>query len=192
VAYSVARMFPIKKEDIISSLNQFSGVPGRFEMYKEEDGPTIVIDYAHTADAIHHMLQTAKECGAEKIYHIFGFRGGRDTTKRAEMVKVSSELSDVSILTMDDLNSEEIEVMESSLNKLKSDYSSENGMVIPDRTFAIQEALQVGKEGDWIIITGKGIERYEQNFGLPTISDKETVLYLQDKNQGDFIGFFDQ
>ncbi|MFF2456922.1 glutamate ligase domain-containing protein [Peribacillus simplex] len=64
----------------------------------------MVIDYAHTAEAIQHMLQTAKECGAKKIYHFFGFRGGRDTTKRAEMVKVSSEHSDVSILTMDDLN----------------------------------------------------------------------------------------
>ncbi|MGE7760241.1 UDP-N-acetylmuramoyl-L-alanyl-D-glutamate--2,6-diaminopimelate ligase [Peribacillus sp. NPDC097895] len=191
-AYSVAKMFPIKKEDILSSLNRFSGVPGRFEMYKKEDGPTIVIDYAHTADAIHHMLQTAKECGAEKIYHIFGFRGGRDTTKRAEMVKVSSELSDVSILTMDDLNTEGTEVMETSLHKLQCDYSSGNGKVIPDRTFAIQEALQAGKDGDWIIITGKGMEKYKQNFGLPTFSDKETVLYLQEKNKGDFIGFFDQ
>ncbi|MFE4812723.1 hypothetical protein ACFQ9Y_16440 [Peribacillus simplex] len=96
------------------------------------------------------------------------------------------------ILTMDDLNSEGIEAMESSLNKLQSDYSAGNGKVIPDRTLAIQEALQAGKEGDWIIITGKGIERYEQNFGLPGISDKETLLYLQNKDLGDFIGYFDQ
>jgi UDP-N-acetylmuramoyl-L-alanyl-D-glutamate--2,6-diaminopimelate ligase len=188
-AYSVAKMFPISKQEILTSLKRFSGVPGRFEIYKKASGPTIVIDYAHTADAIHHMLQTAKECGAKKIYHIFGFRGGRDTTKRAEMVKVSSEHSDVLILTMDDLNSDG---MESTLNKLLSDYSAGNGKVIPDRTFAIQEALQAGKEGDWIIITGKGIERYDQKFGLPTISDKETVLYLQNKDQGDFIGYFDQ
>ncbi|PCD06948.1 UDP-N-acetylmuramoyl-L-alanyl-D-glutamate--2,6-diaminopimelate ligase [Peribacillus simplex] len=188
-AYSVAKMFPISKQEILTSLKRFSGVPGRFEIYKKASGPTIVIDYAHTADAIHHMLQTAKECGAKEIYHIFGFRGGRDTTKRAEMVKVSSEHSDVLILTMDDQNSDG---MESTLNKLLSDYSAGNGKVIPDRTFAIQEALQAGKEGDWIIITGKGIERYDQQFGLPTISDKETVLYLQNEDQGDFIGYFDQ
>ncbi|ULM99468.1 UDP-N-acetylmuramoyl-L-alanyl-D-glutamate--2,6-diaminopimelate ligase [Peribacillus frigoritolerans] len=188
-AYSVAKMFPISKQEILTSLKRFSGVPGRFEIYKKASGPTIVIDYAHTADAIHHLLQTAKECGAKKIYHIFGFRGGRDTTKRAEMVKVFSEHSDVLILTMDDLNSDG---MESTLNKLLSDYSAGNGKVIPDRTFAIQEALQAGKEGDWIIITGKGIEWYDQKFGLPTISDKETVLYLQNEDQGDFIGFFDQ
>ncbi|MGG3498423.1 UDP-N-acetylmuramoyl-L-alanyl-D-glutamate--2,6-diaminopimelate ligase [Peribacillus simplex] len=186
-AYSVAKMFPLKKEEILTSLKQFSGVPGRFEIYKKETGPTIVIDYAHTADAIHHMLKTAKESGAEKIYHIFGFQGGRDKTKRPEMVKVSLQHSDVSILTMDDLNSEGIEVMESSLNKLQSDYTTGNVKVIPDRTFAIQEAIQAGKEGDWIIITGKGIERYEQHFGLPTISDKETVLYLQNKDQVDII-----
>ncbi|MBR8644011.1 hypothetical protein KEH51_02510 [[Brevibacterium] frigoritolerans] len=73
-AYSVAKMFPISKQDILTSLKRFSGVPGRCEIYKKASGPTIVIDYAHTADAIHHILQTAKECGAEKIYHIFGFR----------------------------------------------------------------------------------------------------------------------
>ncbi|MBT2606637.1 UDP-N-acetylmuramoyl-L-alanyl-D-glutamate--2,6-diaminopimelate ligase [Bacillus sp. ISL-53] len=188
-AYSVAKMFPISKQEILTSLKRFSDVPGRFEIYKKASGPTIVIDYAHTADAIHHMLQTAKECGAKKIYHIFGFRGGRDTTKRAEMVKVSLEHSDVLILTMDDLNSDG---MESTLNKLLSDYSAGNGKVIPDRTFSIQEAVQAGKEGDWIIITGKGIERYDQKFGLPTISDKKTVLYLQNEDQGDFIGYFDQ
>ncbi|MFJ7470162.1 UDP-N-acetylmuramoyl-L-alanyl-D-glutamate--2,6-diaminopimelate ligase [Peribacillus frigoritolerans] len=191
-AYSVAKMFPISKQEILTSLKRFSGVPGRFEIYKKASGPTIVIDYAHTADAIHHMLQTAKESGAKKIYHIFGFRGGRDTTKRAEMVKVSSEHSDVLILTMDDLNSDGIEGMVSTLNKLLNDYAAGNGKVIPDRTFAIQEAFQAGKEGDWIIITGKGIERYDQKFGLPTISDKETVLYLQNNDQGDFIGYFDQ
>ena len=108
------------------------------------------------------------------------------------MVKVSSEHSDVSILTMDDLNSEGIEEMESSLNKLQSDYFAGNGKVIPGRTLAIQEAFQAGKEGDWIIFTGKGIEKYEKNFGLPTVSDKETVLYQQNKDIGDFIGYFDQ
>lgn len=182
LSYSVAKMLSIKKEDILYALSQFSGVPGRFEVYKNAEGPTFVIDYAHTADAFFNILQTVKECGAKRIFHIFGFRGGRDSAKRAEMVKISSELSDFSIMTLDDLNSEKFDDMLLTLNKLHREFSNENGLVIPDRTLAIQFAYQWGLTDDWIVITGKGPERYKQIFDLPTYSDKETVIYLQSKS----------
>ncbi|NCT39885.1 UDP-N-acetylmuramoyl-L-alanyl-D-glutamate--2,6-diaminopimelate ligase [Bacillus sp. EB93] len=184
VAYAVARKLKIGKEDILLALKKFPGVPGRFEVYKDEYGPTIVIDYAHTADAIFHCLQTAKELGVKRIFHIFGFRGGRDKNKRAEMVKVSSELSDVSILTMDDLNTEDYLDMKATLIELYHQYIAENGLVIPDRTLAIQTVLKMAKKGDWVIVTGKGHERYKQDFSLPVTSDKETILYLLDKKNG--------
>ncbi|MCM3169998.1 MULTISPECIES: UDP-N-acetylmuramoyl-L-alanyl-D-glutamate--2,6-diaminopimelate ligase [Peribacillus] len=184
VAYAVARKLKIGKEDILLALKKFPGVPGRFEVYKDEDGPTIVIDYAHTADAIFHCLQTAKELGVKRIFHIFGFRGGRDKNKRAEMVKVSSELSDVSILTMDDLNTEDYLDMKATLFDLYHQYIAENGLVIPDRTLAIQTGLKMAKKGDWVIVTGKGHESYKQDFSLPVTSDKETILYLLDKKHG--------
>ena len=183
VAYSVARRLPLKRKNILSTLSQFSGVPGRFEVYRNEDGPTCVIDYAHTADAIFYILQTARECGAKRIFHIFGFRGGRDTSKRAEMVKVSSELSEVSILTLDDLNTESINEMIKIMEKYHQEYSAEKGIVIPDRTLAIQFAFQTGIKDDWIIITGKGPENYRHPFTLPTTSDGETVLFLQNKRK---------
>jgi len=183
-AYSIARKLLIKREEIISGLNQFPGVPGRFETYRGEEGTTIVIDYAHTADAIFYTLQTAKECGAKRIFHIFGFRGGCDKTKREEMVKVSTEFSHELILTLDDLNTEKYDDMVTELNRLHSEYSTEKGEVIPDRTIAIQTAVQKGIKDDWIIITGKGPERYKQSFDLPTMSDKETILYIQENDKG--------
>ena len=182
-AYCVARNLSIESERIISELKQFPGVPGRFETYRDEEGITIVIDYAHTADAFFHTLQTAKECGAKRILHIFGFRGGRDKTKREEMVKVSTEFSDELILTMDDLNTEKYDDMVTELNRLHNEYSAEKGLVIPDRTIAIQTAVQKGAKDDWIIITGKGPELYKQSFDLPTMSDKETILYLQENKK---------
>ncbi|MCK1982008.1 MULTISPECIES: UDP-N-acetylmuramoyl-L-alanyl-D-glutamate--2,6-diaminopimelate ligase [Peribacillus] len=184
IAYAVARKMTVGKEDILLALKKFPGVPGRFEVYKDEDSPTIVIDYAHTADAIFHCLQTAKELGVERIFHIFGFRGGRDKKKRAEMVKVSSELSDVSILTLDDLNTEDYHEMKATLIDLYHKYNAENGLVIPDRTLAIQTVLKMAKKGDWVIVTGKGHESYKQDFSLPTTSDKETIQYLLDKKHG--------
>ena len=183
IAYAVARRMSIKREDLLPVLQHFSGVPGRFEIYKDDDGPTLVIDYAHTADAIFHALHTAKQCGAKRIFHIFGFRGGRDKSKRAEMVRVSSEMSDVSILTMDDLNSEALEEMTATLHSLHLNYAENKDIVIPDRTIAIKTAIKMGTKDDWIIITGKGPESYQQRFALPTKSDKETVLYLQEKIQ---------
>lgn len=182
LSYPVARGLAVSKNDIFLSFNQFPGVPGRFEVYTKEEGPTFVIDYAHTSDAIFHILKTARECGAKKIYHIFGFRGGRDKSKRSEMVKVSSELSDVTILTTDDLNTEGNE-MYLSMNKLHMEYYSDEDMIIHDRTLAIQYAFAKGSKKDWVIITGKGPESYKHKFALPTTSDKETVLYLQGKKQ---------
>ena len=94
--------------------------------------------------------------------------------------RVSAEFSDEIILTMDDLNKEKYEDMVGELNTLHREYSSEKGSVIPDRTLAIQTAVQKGSKDDWIVITGKGPESYKQSFSLPTMSDKETILFLQE------------
>lgn len=179
LAYSTARCMSIQKESILSALNSFPGVPGRFEVYKQEIGPTFVVDYAHTADAIEFILQTVQECGAKRIIHIFGFRGGRDLTKRTEMVEVSSKMSDYYILTIDDLNNEKVHEMFHMMENLQRENSPEKGLIILDRTLAIQTAQQIGKTGDWIVITGKGPEQYKQPFALPTNTDKETVQYVQ-------------
>lgn len=178
MAFLTARKIGLSSSQIIQALALFPGVPGRYEIMRYPNGATIVIDYAHTADAIFHSLQTAREYGANRIIHIFGFRGTRDKAKRVEMVKVSSELSDGTILTMDDLNLESFEEMLVTLKNLHIKYCKK-GMVIPDRTLAIQSALQIGKKEDWVIITGKGPESYKQTFVMPTTSDKETVQYIQ-------------
>lgn len=67
------------------------------------------------------------------------------------------------------------------MENLTSKNSPEKGLIILDRTLAIQTAQQMGKTGDWIVITGKGPEQYKQPFVLPTNTDKETVLYVQGK-----------
>ncbi|KGE20892.1 UDP-N-acetylmuramoyl-L-alanyl-D-glutamate--2,6-diaminopimelate ligase [Paenibacillus wynnii] len=173
MAFLTARQMGLSSSSIIKALEMFPGVPGRFEILKHPIGAIIVIDYAHTAEAFNHCLQTAKEAGATRVFHIFGFRGNRDTGKRREMVNVSQELSDVSILTFDDLDGVTYHEMEQSLYDLNP-----KGLVIPDRTLAIKEALEQVDEGDWVFITGKGAETYELEFQIPAISDKATVQYI--------------
>ena len=173
MAFLTARKIGLSDEEILQALEIFPGVPGRFEVFNHPKGVTVVVDYAHTADAFDHCLQTAKEEGANRVFHIFGFRGNRDLPKRGGMVSVSKKISDVHILTFDDLNDVSYQEMEEALNVL-----NEGGCVIPDRTVAIKQALDHASSGDWICITGKGAEKYQQKFELPTNSDIETVQYL--------------
>ncbi|WP_261129382.1 UDP-N-acetylmuramoyl-L-alanyl-D-glutamate--2,6-diaminopimelate ligase [Bacillus sp. Marseille-Q3570] len=178
MAYATALQFNIKKENILSALPTFEGVPGRFNIYKHQNDATVVIDYAHTANAIMHCLKAAKDYGAENIIHVFGFRGGADTDKRADMLQISSENSDQFILTLDDLNDVSEDEMINTLEKLRETVGSKKGIIIPDRTEAIKYALEVTGARDWVVITGKGHETYQQTYSLPTESDLETIEFL--------------
>ncbi|RID89135.1 UDP-N-acetylmuramoyl-L-alanyl-D-glutamate--2,6-diaminopimelate ligase [Peribacillus asahii] len=174
MAFLTAQKIGLPSSQIIQALEMFPGVPGRFEMMQHpNNGATIVIDYAHTADAFYHCLQTARDEGAKRVFHIYGFRGNRDTDKRKEMVNLSQTFSDSSVLTLDDLNGVSYDDMEQDLYKL-----NQSGSVIPDRTLAIKNVLDQVDEGDWVFITGKGAETYQQQFELPTASDIETVQYI--------------
>ncbi|MCM3389342.1 UDP-N-acetylmuramoyl-L-alanyl-D-glutamate--2,6-diaminopimelate ligase (plasmid) [Ureibacillus chungkukjangi] len=181
MAYRVAQLLGIQKEDVINSLRNFKGVKGRFEILKLQNDVTVVVDYAHTANAVFYCLNTAKQHGAKRVTHIFGFRGNRDESKRKEMITISSELSNQFILTFDDLNSVTIPEMIQTLKDLNNLYGNQKGLVIPDRTLAIKWAIEQSKPVDWIIITGKGHEDYNQKFTLPTSSDEKTVLYLTEE-----------
>ncbi|MFF3099927.1 UDP-N-acetylmuramoyl-L-alanyl-D-glutamate--2,6-diaminopimelate ligase [Viridibacillus arvi] len=173
MAFLTALLIGIPQQKVVYALEKFPGVPGRFEMLQHPNGAMVVIDYAHTADAFYQCLQTAREEGANRVFHVFGFRGDRDKEKRRDMVSVSKEISDVHILTLDDLNDVPYEEMEQALYALK-----DGGYVISDRTIAIKEVLEHAHKGDWVCITGKGAEDYQQKFRLPTASDKETVEFL--------------
>lgn len=175
MALGTAILAGISKERILYSLSSFAGVNGRFEIFKQSNGATVIVDYAHTPDAIFHCLTTAKQLGAKRIIHIFGFRGDRDPSKRGEMLSLTAELSDQYTLTLDDLNSVPIKDMLGDYTNLNDNFGNEKGSIIPDRTLAIKKAIKESQMGDWILITGKGHEKYQQNFQLPTKSDRETI-----------------
>ncbi|GIO17417.1 UDP-N-acetylmuramoyl-L-alanyl-D-glutamate--2,6-diaminopimelate ligase [Oceanobacillus oncorhynchi subsp. incaldanensis] len=175
MAFLTASQIGVPIQQIVKSLRTFSGVPGRFELFKRSNGTTIVVDYAHTAEAFSNCLTTAKIEGAEKVFHVFGFRGDRDSSKRNKMITVSKKLADEIILTFDDLNGVPSAAMLQELNELNE------GQVISDRTLAIQYAIEKAAEKDWVIITGKGNERYRADFSLPVSSDREAVEYVLQK-----------
>ncbi|MBM7693074.1 UDP-N-acetylmuramoyl-L-alanyl-D-glutamate--2,6-diaminopimelate ligase [Peribacillus deserti] len=173
-------------ETIIAALDSFKGVPGRFEMIEHPSGARFVVDYAHTEDAIEYCLNTAKEMGAQKVTHIFGFRGGRDQTKRGNMLDASLMYSDEVYLTIDDLNEVPLEAMLKDLEALKLKTSSGRVQVISDRTAAIRKAWLQAKKGDWVLITGKGPELYKEDFLLPVKSDLQALEYLNHEFQAPY------
>ena len=167
-------------EKIEPYMSDFTGISGRFELFYLENRVTVVVDYAHTPDALEIAINTAITNGANHVITVFGFAGNRDTSKRKAMLENVTRLSNSSVLTV-------TELFGSSIDKLYEDYVmiqkecqvEDSTSIIMDRTIAIQTAIENAQSGDWVLLFGKGHEQYKENYALNTKSDQETVLYLQ-------------
>ncbi|WP_078553605.1 UDP-N-acetylmuramoyl-L-alanyl-D-glutamate--2,6-diaminopimelate ligase [Bacillus alkalicellulosilyticus] len=178
LTFVAAQGLGIEPKNVIEGLSSFPGVPGRFEKYSSDSGITCVVDYAHTPDALTHCLQTVKKISRGRVFHVFGFRGKGDVSKRKEMILLSAQLSDQFVLTLDDLNGVSEGEMLNEYHKMQLKYGGDKGKVFKDRTIAIQFAIEQAQPDDWIVITGKGPESYKHSFFWPTKTDKDTFIYL--------------
>jgi UDP-N-acetylmuramoyl-L-alanyl-D-glutamate--2,6-diaminopimelate ligase len=153
---------------IESGVSGLSGVPGRFEVVSGGgDDITVVVDYAHTDDALRNLLETAKPLAAKRLITVFGCGGDRDRTKRPLMGMVAARLSDVVVITSDNPRSEDpariIEEIERGI-PAGSQASSRTPVVesLVDRAAAIERAVAMAAAGDVVLIAGKGHEKYQQ------------------------------
>lgn len=174
-AFATSVSFGLNPKRVELTLNNFKGIPGRYQLFPHSNGAMTVVDYAHTANAFHYILDTVKSQNARKIYHVFGFRGNRDVQKRAKMIEMSLKYTDLCILTFDDLNGVPEEQMIRELQELGA---HDKCVIYPDRTEAIRYAWEIAQPDDWIVITGKGNEAYKQSYSLSTKSDIDTLNYL--------------
>ena len=153
-------MLNIPKDVIIDGLKNTGGVAGRFETITNDKGISVIVDYAHTPDALENILNTAKEFAKGNIITVFGCGGDRDTTKRPLMGNIAQKLSDIAIVTSDNPRTEEPKaIIEDILEGL--DTSKENYKVVIDRKEAIEQAIEMAKKDDIVIIAGKGHENYQ-------------------------------
>jgi len=144
-------------EAISRGLAELKSVPGRFDVVSK-DGVSAVIDYAHTGDALSKLLDSANEVRTGKIITVFGCGGDRDKSKRPIMGKIASEKSDIVFVTSDNPRTE---APDSIIADIVAGISGSNYTVIPDRASAIREAAAVAREGDILVIAGKGHEDYQ-------------------------------
>ncbi len=137
-----------------------AGAPGRFERVPNDGDFAVVVDYAHSDDALLNTLKTARDLTDGRIITVFGCGGDRDRTKREPMGKIAGENSDLVIVTSDNPRTEDplkiISQIELGLKKTNCPY-----FVISDRHEAIHQAIGRAKSGDVVLIAGKGHETYQ-------------------------------
>jgi UDP-N-acetylmuramoyl-L-alanyl-D-glutamate--2,6-diaminopimelate ligase len=145
---------------ICKGLETCVGAPGRFERVQHDGDFAVVVDYAHSDDALLNTLKTARDLTSGKIITVFGCGGDRDKTKRAPMGEVAGQNSDLVIVTSDNPRTENplqiIEEIEAGLKNTDCEYLS-----ISDRREAIFRAIARAKPNDVVLICGKGHETYQ-------------------------------
>lgn len=165
-----------KVADVIAVMSQLQASPGRLELVAQE--PSVIVDYAHTPDALRNVLATLRQLQPEQLWVVFGCGGDRDKTKRPIMGNIASQLADRVILTSDNPR---LEDPASILNDIAQGIESTATSVIQieDRKHAIEYALKHANKHDIILIAGKGHEDYQQigNQRLQ-FSDKKTVKMI--------------
>ena len=150
----------IPAERIQAGIRALRSVPGRFEKVSEGQPFLVVVDYAHTDDALRNVLEAARELAKGRLLVVFGCGGERDRTKRPLMGEVAGRLCDLAILTSDNPRSEDpILIMNDVLVGLQR--TSKPYIAEVDREKAIRKALSEAREGDVVLLAGKGHETYQ-------------------------------
>ncbi len=160
LACSAALTLGLTEEQIQKGLRQLRSVPGRFERVEEGQPFMVVVDYAHTDDALHNVISVARAMKPKRIITLFGCGGDRDRSKRPLMGMAAAELSDYVVLTSDNPRSEDpLAIMNDAMVGLRR-FDTPH-LAEPDRERAIKSAIAAAEPGDVVILAGKGHETYQ-------------------------------
>ena len=138
-------------------------IPGRFNVLDIPANFNVVVDYAHTPDGIKNILSTIKVLPVNKLITVFGCGGNRDKTKRAEMGKVASSYSNLTIVTTDNPRDENPTLI---IDQIVAGLNKDKYVRIEDRKSAIEYALSIANKGDVVAVLGKGAENYQEIKGV--------------------------
>ncbi|MCT6869696.1 UDP-N-acetylmuramoyl-L-alanyl-D-glutamate--2,6-diaminopimelate ligase [Apibacter sp.] len=164
LSYAISSELGFDHLTILTALSKLQRVKGRFETYVSDDQKYIIVDYAHTPDALQNILEAINQSRTrnEKLITVFGCGGHRDKEKRPKMGNIATQLSDLSIITSDnprDENPDEI------ITEIESGIEAQNThkyLSITDRKQAIRAAIKMTQPKDIILIAGKGHENYQE------------------------------
>lgn len=192
-AVATAVALDIPTEAIERGIASLVAVPGRFQVVSTPaDDVTVVVDYAHTDDALRNLLETARPLAAGRIITVFGCGGDRDRTKRPLMGVVAGRLSDVILITSDNPRSEDpariIEEIQRGITPDTKKVGTQRVLAIVDRREAIEEAVRSAAPGDLVLVAGKGHEKYQvigtQTLPFDDVEVAQTALAHRRAPQG--------
>jgi UDP-N-acetylmuramoyl-L-alanyl-D-glutamate--2,6-diaminopimelate ligase len=182
--YATALLLGQKKEEVLLALSRLGAVNGRFEYVVSPGGITVIVDYAHTPDALLNVLETVETIRTknEQVITVVGCGGDRDKEKRPKMAAVACELSDKVIFTSDNPRSEHPEDILNDMMAGVGGHHFKKTSKISDRYEAIKAALMHAQKGDIVLVAGKGHETYQEIKGVKyEFDDKKVILELIQK-----------
>jgi UDP-N-acetylmuramoyl-L-alanyl-D-glutamate--2,6-diaminopimelate ligase len=149
-------------EPSVQGIERLRAVPGRFERVDQGQPFSVLVDYAHTDDALRNVLQAARGIATGRILVVFGAGGDRDRGKRARMGRVAAQYADMTLITSDNPRTEEpLAIIHAIEIGFRETGHASQYRLIEDRACAIHEAIGLAQAGDVVVIAGKGHETYQ-------------------------------
>ena len=173
----------VSLEAAAAALVTARGVKGRVETVPTDGDYTILIDYAHTPDALENVLRAVRETAPGRVVAVFGCGGDRDRTKRPVMGNIVTELADLAVITSDNPRTEEPEaIIAEILSGVKA--GKQKYIAITDRVEAIEYAIEHHRPGDVIVLAGKGHETYQEiNHVKHHMDEREIVAEILERRK---------
>ena len=166
--YGVSQLLEENSTEVLTALSTLESVEGRFQYVQSPKGVTVIVDYAHTPDALENVLKTVANIRTknETVFTVVGCGGDRDREKRPKMAAIACEMSDKVILTSDNPRSEDPDkIIEEMMEGVGGEHFKKT-LSIVDRAQAIKTAISMAEPGDIILIAGKGHEKYQEIRGV--------------------------
>ncbi|MFO7745558.1 MAG: UDP-N-acetylmuramoyl-L-alanyl-D-glutamate--2,6-diaminopimelate ligase [Psychroflexus sp.] len=165
--YAAADLLDVEQLENLQTLSQLKPVDGRYQHHISETGIHVIVDYAHTPDALKNVLQTTNDIRTrnEELITVVGCGGDRDKTKRPLMGKIAGNLSTKVIFTSDNPRTEDPDEIINDIEKGVEPQDMFKTLSITSRQQAIKTACSLAKKGDIILIAGKGHETYQEVHG---------------------------
>jgi UDP-N-acetylmuramoyl-L-alanyl-D-glutamate--2,6-diaminopimelate ligase len=180
-AATTAYALGISVENIKIGIESVKDLVGRMQFIENYNGANIYVDYAHTPDGVLNTLKSLRKITKNRLIILFGCGGNRDKSKRAIMGEIAGKYADFSIITSDNPRFEEPYSIISEIEKGHRKESL-NYITIQNRYIATGYGIEMLKEGDTLVLTGKGGEEYQEIMGIKTrYSDIETVKEIISK-----------
>jgi UDP-N-acetylmuramoyl-L-alanyl-D-glutamate--2,6-diaminopimelate ligase len=173
IGLSIGCVIDIIRQEKVSLIEKITPVKGRMEVVSANNGVQVVMDYAHTPDALEKALSTLKQYSPDNLWCLFGCGGDRDSSKRKIMASVAEKYADKIIVTEDN---NRFEKFDNILNDIEQGFNKNKHIVIASRKEAIEYCIKNSSSGDIVLLAGKGHELYIDKCGNKEFFDEQNIV----------------